>query len=291
MAMGNMGNLLQHFVGLSCAKRLVEMAQGKPIEYIDCYSMAPWEPIVGRNPQGFVSKVQQFGKMAEDGDFVASTFLAAWAGRYGENAIPAHPLDRDYPNSAVLLRTAFPTQTWNMRLHDIRYREDIENWSRQQSPGTYRVEGDWTKSSLVQKAPISQEMAVLVMLDPYQIVDDNNPKGDDGGYLPKRLLGYLFGSLALNAHVRDKTAGPCVNLLFSYSQVNADEPDRVVRGTFHHKEWAIERVQSKQRGRDGRPSYHQGWVVTKNLSIRLAVPSFQEAWDQWASGSSDADDQ
>jgi hypothetical protein len=235
--------------------------------------------------------VQQFGRMAENGEFVASTFLAAWESRYGKKGVPNHPLKREYPNTAVLLGTAFPTQTWNMRLHDIRYREDLENWSRQQSPGTYRVEGDWTKSSLIQKAPMSQEMPVLVMLDPYQIVDDRNPKADKGGYLSKQLLRYLFGPHALNALMREGTAGPCVNLLFSYSDAEPDEPDRVVRAVFPEGIWAVERVQSGPWSVNGRPSYHQGWVVTKGMSVRLAVPSFQEAWDQWASASADAKDQ
>jgi hypothetical protein len=267
------------------------MSAGKPIEYIGCYSMAPWEPIEGGNPQGFVSKVQQFGRMAENGDFVARTFLAAWEGRYGKDSVPDQPLKREYPNTALLLRTAFSAQEWDMRLHDIRYWKDIEDWCSKQSVDRYRVQGDWTKSSLIRNAPMSTDRPVLTMLDPYQIVDDSNPKADDGGYLPTCLLRYLFGSLALDAHVREKTAEPCVNLMFSYSQADADEPDRVVRTVFPEGKWAIERVQSKHKNRDGTPLYHQGWIVTKGVSGRLVEPSIQEAWNQWASGIADANDQ
>jgi hypothetical protein len=293
MAKGNIGNLLQHFVGLSCARRLVEMSAGKPIEYIDCYSMAPWEPTRGRNPQGFVSTVQQFEWMMAEGDFVARTFLTAWVGRYGKDAIPARPLDREYPNTAVLLRTAFPDQPWNMRLHDAEptNRKDLEKWSQHQLLGTYRVEGDWIKSSLIQKAPMPQDTAVMVMLDPYQIVDDGNPKADEGGYLSKQLLRYLFGRLALNAHEREAAAGPCVNVLLSYSDAEPDDSDRVVREVFAQSKWVIERIQSGPWSVNGRPSYHQAWVVTKGVSSSLAPPTFQQAWDRWVFCVGDAENQ
>lgn len=284
MAKGNIGNLLQHFIGLSCANRLVDISEGKPLEYIDCYSMAPWEMIDGKSQPAFDKTVQQFAGKAAKGDFIARSFLSAWKCRYGSEDVPADPNNRDYPNTAVLLRTAFPQIAWNMRLHDIDSvkRKNLEEWARQQSPGTYSVAGKWIDSPLILKAPASQDAGVLVMLDPFRIVEDNHSKAEADGFLPQRLLRYLFGSLALNLHTRDDSAGPCAILLFSYSDDEPNVPDGVIRAIFPQDQWAIERVQTKPFNFRGANSYHQGWVVTKGSSQQSAPTTLQIAWDEWA---------
>lgn len=280
MAKGNIGNLLQHFIGLSCAKRLVDMSAGKPIEYIDCFSMSPWEPIDGSNAKDFKLKVLQFEKMKTEGDFVASVFLAAWARRYGENVSLPEPLRREYPNTAVLLRTAFPDQPWNMRLHDAdpTNRQNLEQWSREQSPGSYRVDGDWTRSSLISKAPIPPESAAMVMLDPYQIVRNDHERADESGYLPERRLRFLHGAHALNVQERTEAAQPLVVTLFSYSDFNPNNADRVVRNVFSGEKWKIERVMCPCTVR-GHQAFHQGWAVSQGISAPLEL---QTKWNGWA---------
>ena len=61
MVKGNIGNLMQHFVVLRVAQRMLELWQKPeiPIEYIDCFSMAPWEPIEV-NKQGFANQIESF---------------------------------------------------------------------------------------------------------------------------------------------------------------------------------------------------------------------------------------
>ena len=290
MAKGNIGNLLQHFIALHCADRLIRAwnQPDMPVEYIDCYSMAPWEEITGNQPQGFVGMVNRFPEKERQGDFVASTFMAAWRSHHGEEGIPEHPRERDYPNTAVLLRIAFPEQTWNMRLHEDNTagagkREELEVWANEQSPGECRVQGDWTDSPLVLNCPAPTDRPTFVMLDPFRIALDDGAASDQPGYLPERLLRFLFGSLALDLASRPErnSAAPTVIALFSYSDSSPNVPDQIVRSRFVDNNWHITRVRSGPwRGRGGE-CYHQGWIISTGIVEPVIHPSAQTAWDEW----------
>ena len=90
MAMGNIGNLLQHFVHLTVANQLVSdwNQPQNPIEYIDCFSIAPRRNLgthvlcclhtAGRTP---------FPAMLPH-DSVAVAFQSAWTDKYKPAAIP-----------------------------------------------------------------------------------------------------------------------------------------------------------------------------------------------------------
>lgn len=288
MAEGNIGNLLQHFVALTVAKRVVEAWNRPiaPIEYIDCYSMGPWEPITGKQPQGYVGVVREFVKKSASGDFASAAFLNAWTTRYGTNSIPAHPNDREYPNTAMLLTTAFPNQRWNMRLHENDLTEagkqdKLKIWLEGQQFVTGEVNGEWQQSKQILKAAAPTDSPVIVMLDPFRMVPDGSENANKPGYLRSGLLRMLMGEHALkicgDQIVSEK---PHVVLLFSYSDVNPLIPDRVVRSQFSSG-WHIQNVRSRPWNLRGKDSYHQGWVVSRNLNYSESM-DLQSEWDSWS---------
>jgi hypothetical protein len=287
MAMGNIGNLLQHFVGLTVANRLVSdwNQPQNPIEYIDCFSMGPWETLDGSQPQGFVAQVERFPALVERNDLTARAFMAAWSEKYGADEMPARPLERLYPNTAVLLRHAFPGQHWNMRLHDIdeQIRADLDSWGKQENVlKEFRVHGDWSRSPAIHDAPAPEDRPVLLMLDPYRIVPDDPSKVPPGGYLSQAQLRFLTGTHALNLTPANRDGAPCVVVLLSFSDAYPDVPDRVVRKAFDNNGWRIERVQVSVRAR--REAFHQAWIVS--CGVEAFVPSgyLQGAWHEWLNG-------
>ena len=285
MAKGNIGNLLQHFVALRCGEALLGHWNQPhiPVAYIDCYSMAPWEEVTGKSSQGFDAIIRRFPVKAQSGDRVAATFLFAWHRRYSPTQLPPHPRDRDYPNTAVLLRTAFPDQTWEMRLHDIDKQSVLEEWIAEQPPGFGAVHGDWSQSPLIRNAPVSATQAVFVMLDPNQIVADDNAKADSGFYLPDRMLRFLIGQHGVDLLDRPSQPGaaPAVVTLFSYSDGDPTTADRIVTDRFAPAGWSVERVRSGPWKTFGKDSFHIGWVVSCHLKTPLVPPSLQSAWDGW----------
>jgi len=290
MAVGNIGNLLQHFFALRVAQKVVNEwnRPTEPIEYIDCFSMAPWEPITGGQPQGFVSVVRSFDEKATNGDFVAQALLQAWRNRYGESAVPDHPKNREYPNTALLLANSFPNQQWTMRLHENDFAEKgkqdrLRSWGDSQTNSSVSVEGDWQQSTQIRNCPAAKDRPVIVMLDPFRIVPDGTDRSNDPGYLRAGLLQFLCGEHALGICSKgSKRLAPVVLCLFSYSDVLPEVPLRVVQSQFNN-DWNIEHVRSgpwKLRGKD---SYHQGWVVSQNLGTPVLAIEPQAEWDRWCS--------
>lgn len=292
MAKGNIGNLLQHFITLRVAQKLVK-AWGNiatPIEFIDCYSMAPWEKIdKSGQPQGFVNLVEQFPNQRDQGDFVAKVFLEAWKDHYLTEKTPKHPRERDYPNTAVLIRKAFANQSFNMRLHendlvDKTKNERLSNWAREQKNCRCDVAGDWTKSQLILNNPAPLDRAVLITLDPYQIVNDDNRLANHGGYLTQSLLRLLFGSKSLNILERPsiRHAKPLVITAFSYSDRNPDNSDEIIRQIFS-RTWDIEIIKSGPRKHHGKDSWHVGWIISNKMDFPVLKKKAQKKWDTWSS--------
>jgi len=290
MAKGNIGNLLQHFIALKVAERLVrEWKQpNKAIEYIDCFSMAPWEPIEGGQPQGFVEIVTGFPNLRDHGDVVASGFCRAWEQHYAKKVIPAHPQDREYPNTAVLLRSAFPDQSWNMRLHENDStgggkRDKLSAWAKGQTQGEYSVDGEWSESKLILNRPVPNDRPAFIMLDPFQIVDDHSVSAVRGGYLSASRLRFLMGQHCLNLHesIRQRNPKPIVVTLFSYSNANLNVAAGIVSKQFNSDSWQVESICSGPwQGRNGR-NWHGGWLVSANISGPVLQPSAQHQWVQW----------
>jgi hypothetical protein len=274
VAKGNVGNLLQHFVALRVAERVIVRwaTPGVPVEYVDCFSMGPWEglePLGTKQRRMFVEKLGALADTPPGRDLIADAFQQAWHDRYG-SGLPARIEDRDYPNTAVLLRVAFPGQSWVMRLHEIAEgkQKELRGWAGRQANGVYEVDGDWEKSKLLKGNPVPGDRPVLVMLDPYQIVPDEAAKADEGGKLRAGHLRYLLGSLLLNLggpSLPGRTA-PVALLLFSYSDQDPDRPHDVVTRTFGSP-WAIERVQTVPLPDHGQKKVHQGWVVSHGLPV------------------------
>jgi hypothetical protein len=288
VAKGNIGNLLQHFIAIRAAEQVVR-TWDRPeslIEYIDCYSMAPWESITGCQPQGFVGRVNTFPTKAAKGDLVASTFLRAWQERYAPAEPPAHPQGRKYPSTAVLLRTGFPNQHWRMRLHEddsteAGKRERLKKWANEQGNGEYHVRSDWSNSDLICHSPAPMNRPVIIMLDPFRIVP--NARADKGGYLSRQLLKFLCGSLALNLNVRNEYSNPAplVITLFSYTDDDPDVADRIVRQQFKDAVWSVDLVRFGPFQGIDRQRYHQGWIVSSGIETPLLEPTVQEAWNAW----------
>src|SRR5579864_7132923 len=274
MAKGNLGNLLQHFVGLRSMQVLAAAwnRPQEPILFVDCYSMGPWEQINknGRS-EGYDTLVLRFPKKAMQCDFVAKTFMTAWGQHYASSKIPDNPRKRNYPNSAVLLLAAFPNQKWLMRLHDIKVykRTKLRAWARKQVLVQCQIAGKWSKSPLIDHAPVPCDKPVFVMLDPYQIVGDKNPDAKKNGFLTDSMISRLFGTEGLDLVNRPglKGAAPAVITLFSYSntQQQVIDASKIVTRYFKKRRWSVERVKVKKQRTGTNMTCHVGWVAHSGL--------------------------
>jgi hypothetical protein len=148
MAKGNMGNLAQHFVAIHSVNHVVQQwnQPDAAIEYIDCYSMAPWEILkTSATPQRrlFANRCSAFEAATDC--LVASVFNQAWRNRFGRN-LPIDVSERMYPNTAVLLKTGFPNQRFKMRLHDSKNEnyEQLVRLAYVNGPDEIQVDRDWT---------------------------------------------------------------------------------------------------------------------------------------------------
>ena len=285
MAKGNIGNLLQHFVGLRCTQVLVNRwnRPQEPILYVDCYSMAPWEKITGKRSEGFSSLVRTFPTKAQQCDLIAKTMLTAWD-RHHRAQLPTNPRSRNYPNTAVLLRTAFPNQKWEVKLHDTNTykRKKIRAWAKKQSHGQYAIEGDWSESQLIEH--VSAKRPVFVMLDPYQVVGDPNGGIAKGGYLTKCMIQGLLGPEKISLIERPGIdAAPAVVAIFSYSDTQPKVSSRTVSSCFNGLGWSIERVKTTQQRTGTNMTHHVGWVVSSGLPTPILGKPLQAAWNEWSS--------
>lgn len=272
MAKGNIGNLLQHFVALEAGRRLLKAwsKPSEPIEYIDCYSTAPWEPADCANTQGYLVKIGQFEKTAQADDLTAKTFIDAWTGRYGAPLPPIR--EREYPNTVVLLRTAFPDQAWNWRLHEIEEKKRVQLEALIGAP----VEADWKTSTMIRNRALPADRPSWIMLDPKKILRKEKP--NDDGSLASNWLRYLCGTLALDVNGATIAAAPPRMLtIFSYSDKD-DLAEEVVQEAFGSYAWRIHRVRS---GPHGRATYHQAWVITNKSCGDAADFDLQPLWDKW----------
>ena len=282
-----MGNLVQHFVALCVVKQVVAVwnQSSVPIEYIDCYSMGVWEELEPSNtPQRrqFLNTCSTFPDMKTD--FVASTFTKAWMTEY-RRALPVEVGMRKYPNTALLLTTAFPEQLFEMRLHDVfddNYRQ-LVSLARKIGPQRVQVDKDWTQSRLIHNRPACASRPVVVMLDPYRFVSDDHEKANHDGYLRTGLVEYLIGSSALGIHpptTVSRTA-PCVVILCSYSEANPNIPDAIVSELFREGGWFIEKLVAGPFPDVGNVKSHVVWVATLGYSVPILGVSIQKTWNQW----------
>lgn len=292
MAKGNVGNLLQHFVALTCAERLVAAwnKPDDPIDYIDCYSMSPWEPIEDQKWKSGSEKVRSLDALAAEGDLLAKAFRDSWRAYYAGSAPPDDPCRRVYPNTAVLLATAFPGQLWSMRLHDIKEgaREDLMKWFDGSRNCSCKVDGNWTKSAHLRGQPIVPERPIMLMLDPYKIIKESqiNEKKKidvDHGYLPQNWLRALLGKLylGLNELTAVNRKSPIVLTLFSYADANPSDADSVVKAELAKDKWSVEHVKTQPNQLYGNNVVDQAWVATFGLTTPIVPPTMQMAWNAW----------
>lgn len=281
MAKGNLGNLLQHFVTLRAVEGLLSAwnRPRDPVLYVDCYSMAPWEKITGKRPEGFDSIVQRFAARSGAGDLVASSFLSAWRQYYTPSQPPQNIRDRMYPNTAVLLRTAFPAQTWEMRLHDIvsQHRIDLTAWAGPQTPKWCEIEDNWEKSPLVCNRPAPVDRPVILLLDPYRVVAAGKRKG----FLTGPMLDDLLGGQKLNLKSRPSASAPVLAAIFSYSDPRPDESAKIIRDRFD-SDWCVEEVRTSRQRTGTQYTWHLGCVATRGLPSPVLGGALQDVWDQWA---------
>ena len=292
MAKGNIGNLLQHFVAMTCAERLVASwdQPDVPIEYIDCYSMSPWETIEDDKWKSGSEKVREFDNLAARGDSLARAFRDAWRTYYAGSSLPADPCQRVYPNTAVLLATAFPYQLWAMRLHDIKdtKQEELRTWFNARCKCSFNVEANWTTAAHLRGQPIGLEHPILLMMDPYKIIKESqiNEKNEidvDHGYLPQNWLRALLGGLylGLNEQTGANRKAPIVLTLFSYADSNPSDANSVVRAELAKGNWSIDHIQTQPHQLFGNRVVDQAWVATYGLTTPVVGPKMQAAWDTW----------
>lgn len=284
MAKGNEGNLMQHFVLLQAAKAVCEAWQdtNSAIEFVDCYAMAPWEPL---EPGGGGQRTEFLNRcetMSQTPDFVSAAFHTAWSARYG-TALPGVQ-DREYPNSAVLLRCAFPSQAFNMRLHDVdnAKRQLLSSLASSAPNIAVRVEGDWTTSPQIMRNPAPRDRPTVVTLDPYRVHHDNH--GAVGaGSMRARQLSWLLGAGALDLPVLAMQAPPIPSavVLFNYNEQYPKRIDRDVRSALRRGNWTVDLVTSGPHGGAGTASHHMAWVALHGCQLPAQHVSLQAAFNQW----------
>lgn len=288
MAKGNVGNLLQHFVGLRASSAFIELLKPNEhltIEFIDAFSMAAWEQIVERNQATALFRriVETFPDKVNEDDVVALTFSSGWSQFYDAMPIPPNPLDRVYPNTAVLLRLGFPDVRWKMRLHDVNSsnRDRLKAWAKTQDNLECCVEGQWDESPLICKSPVPAENAAIVMLDPNRIVPSNGPDSAKNSNLSDSNLRYMMAGLCLDLQKRPSRNAnrPAMILAFSYSDSNPNTPNRIIEDLFRPHGWSITRVCSGPHRVYTNNAYHQGWVVCSSQQL---LPDLQDLWDAWS---------
>ncbi len=285
MAKGNTGNLLQHFVALTVAEMVVE-SWGKPeeaIEYIDCFSMAPVEPI-----DSAASDFKQRVKLIATGDaddVLSKSLRSFWNEKYPDG-FPTVKKGFLYPNTATLLQRTFE-QKWNMRLHEIdeAKREELTAWSEENAEDVGgSVNGAWRQSDQIMKTPVPRDCPCIVMLDPNQVCKDLKElqkKADSDSYLTARSLHYISGEQALDLLAHNSKDCPKVVLMFSYSENNPSATHHNVEEMVEGINMQMQRITAVDKSR-AKPVTHQGWVVYRDLEA-LEEIDLQEAWEAWHS--------
>jgi len=283
MAKGNSGNLLQHFVALTVANAVVEAwaKPGEAIEYVDCFSMSPIEPIDAAAGD-FKERVKLIAE-GDASDIVSQTLRTIWNENYPDG-FPTVKKGFLYPNTALLLHRAFE-QKWNMRLHEINdeKRAELATWFEQNAEQlSGSVNGAWRTSDQIMKSPVSRECPCIVMLDPSQVCKDNKElqkKADPDAYLTARSLHYIGGDQALNLLAHTNKECPKVMLMFSYSENNPAATHHNVEETCAAIGMEMQRITTTDKSR-AKPVTHQGWVVYRDLPA-LEELDLQQAWDAW----------
>jgi hypothetical protein len=283
MAKGNMGNLAQHFVAIHSINQLV-LRWNQPeaaIELIDCYSMAPWETLeTSKTPQRrlFENRCRLF-EHADDCQ-IADSFNQAWRNHYGR-VVPIDVSDRMYPNTAVLLKAAFPNQRFRMRLHD----NDGENFDQLKrlayviGPDEVQVDRDWTQSRLIHGVPAPKDRPVALMLDPYKIVPNDHDRVSEAGYLTPRHIQYLLGPSALAIDSPRKT--PCVMIACSYSEQSPEASIGILTGVLANTGWSIETLVAGPFPDIGRTKSHVIVVASMGCEKPIFDRPLQDMWNEW----------
>jgi len=281
MAKGNIGNLLQHFVAITVAQTVVDAWENSesPIEYVDCFSMNPWEPID--------KKVADFRACVSGiihgigNDIVSETFRSAFQDHYGDDKPPV-AAGFEYPNTAALLRYAFPTQTWNMRLHDVDPDKQgaLNDWKAENRRFvSASVNGAWNESAELERG-VPDERPTLVMMDPNQFLLRHPSPKKPGFNLSPQLAFSIVGQHRLNL-ISDDCDGRVARaaLLFSYSETSPNPTDREVQARFASRGFNVQRITTSDVYL-GKPVTHQGWVIHRGLPALDSMP-LQELWDRW----------
>jgi len=283
MAKGNTGNLLQHFVALTVAE-LVVQSWARPedaIEYVDCFSMAPVEPIDSAAGD-FKERVKLIAS-GDASDVLSNTLRTFWNENYPDG-FPTVKKGFLYPNTAAMLVQTFE-QKWNMRLHEVddEKRAELAAWVEKNAETvTGSVNGAWRESDTIMKAPVPRDCPVMVMLDPNQVCKDIKElqkKADSGGYLTVRSLHYIAGEQALNLLSHTSKDSPKVVLMFSYSENNPSATHHNVEEMVEKINMQMQRITAVDKSR-AKPVTHQGWVVYRDLEA-LDELNLQEAWEAW----------
>jgi len=266
MAKGNIGNLLQHFVAVSVAQAVVEAWKNSesPIEYVDCFSMSPWEPIDSAMAEFNACVWSIFDGIGND--IVSETFRAAFQDHYGDER-PAVAAGFEYPNTAALLRYAFPNQTWNMRLHDVEpnKREALNDWKAENERFvSASVNGAWNESAELGRR-VPDDRPTLVMMDPNRILLQHPNRQDPGFDLSPQLVLSILSRHRLNFISNDSEGHLArVALLFSYSETSPNPTDRAVQARLAGRGFNVQRITTSDLYL-GRPATHQGWVIYRGF--------------------------
>lgn len=268
VAKGNIGNFLQHFVALTAARRLAEVAG--TFEYVDPFAMAPWEGL-DREEADF-AKIR--GSLATREDAIAHIFSTAFRER-----TKTTPDRREYPNTIALLLSAgiVPSRATLCEINDEK-REELTSFLNKSNIAS-EVHGDFRKARFGACAG-----AALVVLDPLQV--QAKKRNDASGYMTvDDVRGLLGAKLSLLGRAKKPASPPCIATIFSFSEVpqTADETDRALRADLETKYgWRVQRVRQAMVLTTGnrRDGFHQAWWCASHESVE-PVQDLQGAWNAW----------
>ena len=273
MAKGNMGNFLQHFMGVTAASRLSERG---PFDYVDPFAMAPWEALENGSDAQFVARFHQLASGSQD--VVTGAFLAALRSKFPGD-LPRQRAEIRYPNTVALLLAAgivpqhvlFCERDEDKRnqMVELLRRARVEHEAHEDAHGTWRR---------------SCSIATMVMLDPDKIRRDRSR--EEVRRIKVGEIRGLLGRLEILNRPAETDGAPCIITAFSFGNAGGDahEVDRNLREEFDKRGWKLHGVRAERADPYDatRRVFDQGWWLASHECVEPRG-SLTAAWTEWAS--------
>lgn len=286
--------LIRHFCVLRLVERLLEPPyQSKhPIEYIDCNSTGTWRELNSYLHQEETWVADRLGRFVENGgDLIARAFFSAWGKHHTKRDraemivpdIPRSAYERSFPDTALLLAAAFPTQLFRMRLHadNSQHRDELTQWAKDYGPELVRVAGDWTQSALLYQRAASLYRSTIVIVDSKKVVSGSTFRANSDNTMSEGLIRYLIGPEALALTSPAKRLAPCAVILLSEPVGATDETDSLISSIFAERDWTVEILPVERKCEIRLLPQPRAWIASRGFTGSILGESIADAWNEW----------